>query len=101
MTTSAEPTLGNFSVFATIGGVVAFSVLFCWVLAGMPSIPLPSLPDVPAWGWIVSGAWMGVSALSGWLASQRGRSVAAWLALGLLLGPFALVAVGMAPARIR
>lgn len=36
--------------------------------------------------------------LAAWLAVQKGRSAAAWFALGAIAGPLALLALGLAPA---
>ena len=36
--------------------------------------------------------------LTGWLASTKNRSGGAWFLLGALIGPLALIAVGLAPA---
>jgi hypothetical protein len=46
--------------------------------------------------------WLGVMIVVGgvpaaWLASERGREPFIWLFVGVLLGPFAAVVVGLAP----
>lgn len=44
-------------------------------------------------------AWViGFAGLTGWLAAQKGRNATAWAVLGALLGVFAMLAVGLAPA---
>ena len=34
---------------------------------------------------------------AGWLASERGRSYVKWFLIGLVIGPFAIITVGLAP----
>lgn len=41
--------------------------------------------------------WIGQSLLCGWLAEEKGRSVGAWIVLGLLFGIFALIALAGSP----
>jgi len=48
-------------------------------------------------------AWvlLGCGALSAWVASTRGRGPMAWYILGIILGPLALIAVGLSGDRDR
>lgn len=41
--------------------------------------------------WILQGA------LAGWLANERGRDFFPWLITGVIFGPLAVIAVGLAP----
>lgn len=43
--------------------------------------------------------WFTQATLTGWLATERGRSDGEWVLLGLLFGPIALIAVGLAPPK--
>ena len=43
--------------------------------------------------------WFAQAILTGWLATERGRDPVAWLPLGLLFGPIATIAVGLAPPK--
>lgn len=70
-----------------------------WASTDFALPALPELPDWPPLAWGLLAAWIAIGLLTAWLASQRGRSPLAWLAMGLLLGPFALLAVGLAPVR--
>lgn len=51
------------------------------------------------WYILLAIAWMiGFGGLTGWLAAQKGRNAMAWALLGALMGVFAMLAVGLAPA---
>jgi len=54
------------------------------------------LPFVLA-GWLL----IGCAALCAWVADTRGRSPGGWFFIGFLLGPLALIAVGLAGDRDR
>jgi hypothetical protein len=41
--------------------------------------------------------WLMQAALTGWLADERGRGAGPWTVTGLIFGPLALLAVGLAP----
>ena len=41
--------------------------------------------------------WVMQAALTGWLADERGREFVPWAVTGLIFGPLALLAVGLAP----
>jgi hypothetical protein len=41
--------------------------------------------------------WLVQAGLAGWLADERGRGMGSWAIAGLLAGPVALLAVGLAP----
>jgi hypothetical protein len=43
--------------------------------------------------------WFTQASLTGWLATERGRDPVAWMLLGLLSGPIAMIAVGLAPLK--
>jgi hypothetical protein len=77
-------------------GLPGIVIAICWASVGFP---MPSMPPMPGWPALAAALWLGMGGLTGWLASQRGRSAPAWFALGLALGPFALLAVGLAPVR--
>lgn len=99
MQTPASNEISTPLTVAFLGVTIGGTALVVWLLAGMPAIDLPDLPPLaPTLG---AAFWLALAGLAGWVAAQRGRSVAAWVALSLLLGPFALLAVGMAPAKIR
>jgi peptidoglycan/LPS O-acetylase OafA/YrhL len=81
--------LSLLAILATVGGIVLYGSDLWWGSVRAPD------PRYFALGTL----WLGMGGLTGWLASQRGRSAPAWFALGLALGPFALLAVGLAPVR--
>lgn len=83
-----------------IFGLPATLAAAAWWAAGFP-FPAAALERFPAAGWYAVAAWLGTDGLTGWLARQKRRAVGGWLALGLLLGPVALLAVGLAPAADR
>jgi hypothetical protein len=48
--------------------------------------------------WFALAGWIVMGLLTGWLASTNNRSALGWFLVGGLLGPLALLAVGLAPA---
>lgn len=51
-------------------------------------------PDI---GLVLLVWWLIVANLAAWLAAERGRRFWEWFAMGLLTGPLAILAVGLAP----
>jgi hypothetical protein len=47
---------------------------------------------------IILVLWLALALITGGFASARGRNRLGWIALGILLGPLALLAVVLAPA---
>lgn len=43
---------------------------------------------------------VGPALLAAWLAGERGREPLVWAIVGLLLGPMAVIAVGLAPVPV-
>ena len=48
---------------------------------------------------IFIASWLGSPFLSFWLAGEKGRGQGRWFGFGLLLGPVALVALGLSPNK--
>jgi hypothetical protein len=46
---------------------------------------------------VIGVGWLVVALLTAWLASTKRRSPLAWFVLGIIIGPLALIAVGLSP----
>lgn len=99
MTTADQPRLSVVAVAAILAGAAVCFFVFLWSF-GLVDLPdLPDLSALPPWAWAAVAGWLALAGLTAWLAKERGRSGRLWFVAGAIFGPFALLAVGLAPVR--